>query len=101
MRRWRVTPNLQVVVIDLGGVGRLDYSGAAALGRIIEELRHAEVTVHVTNVPPGAAQAAALHFPEHDSSAAAAVREIFEERDTDRRSEPPSDPPSSSQSQDE
>ena len=32
---------LDAVVIDLAGVGRLDYTGAAALGRLLAELRQA------------------------------------------------------------
>lgn len=55
-------PELEVVVIDLGGVGRLDYTGAAALGRLLTELRQAEVTVRVENIPPGAARAVAIHL---------------------------------------
>ncbi len=55
-------PDLDRVVIDLGAVGRLDYSGAAALGRIIEELRQAGVEVNVTNVKPGSERSVRAHL---------------------------------------
>jgi len=55
-------PEIDHVVVDLGAVGRLDYSGAAALGRIIEELRRAGVTVEVTNVKPGSARGVRIHL---------------------------------------
>ena len=42
------------VVVDLHAVSRLDYSGAASLARIVEELRAAEVRVEIVNVNPGA-----------------------------------------------
>jgi ABC-type transporter Mla MlaB component len=44
-------PGLTGVEIDLGGVGRLDYPGAAELSRIIDQLRHAGVEADVVNVP--------------------------------------------------
>lgn len=56
--------DLSVVVIDLAGVGRLDYTGAAALGRLLGELRLGQVEVRVENIPPGAARAAAIHLAE-------------------------------------
>ncbi len=61
-------PDIDHVVIDLGAVGRLDYSGAAALGRIIEELRRAEVIVDVTNVKPGSARGVRIHLPDAGES---------------------------------
>lgn len=59
---------LDAVVIDLAGVGRLDYTGAAALGRLLAELRHADVEVRVENIPPGAARAAAIHLGDDADS---------------------------------
>ncbi len=50
------------VEIDLGAVGRLDYSGAAALGRVIHEFRAAGMQVKVTNVNPGAARSVGIHL---------------------------------------
>ena len=49
--------NLTAVVIDLSGVGRLDYSGAVALRRILERLSAGGVDVSVAGVPPGASGA--------------------------------------------
>lgn len=60
--------DLEAVVIDLAGVGRLDYTGAAALGRLLSELRHAGVEVRVENIPPGAARAAAIHLGDEADS---------------------------------
>ncbi len=56
-------PEVSHVVIDLSGVGRLDYSGAAALERLVSELQEGGTRVEVTNVRPGAARAAGIHFP--------------------------------------
>jgi anti-anti-sigma regulatory factor len=61
-------PDLDRVVVDLGAVGRLDYSGAAALGRIIEELRRVGVRVDVTNVKPGSARAVRVHLRNPEDS---------------------------------
>lgn len=61
-RELATEPDLSSVVVDLGGVGRLDYTGAAALGRLAAELDHAGVMVSVRNVPPGASRAATIHL---------------------------------------
>ena len=63
-RELATAPDLRTVVIDLAGVGRLDYTGAAALGRLLSELRHAGVEVRVENTPPGAARAASIHLDQ-------------------------------------
>ncbi len=55
-------PEVSHVVIDLSGVGRLDYSGAAALERIVAELREGGTEVDITGVQPGAARAANIHL---------------------------------------
>ena len=55
-------PDLTAVVVDMGGVGRLDYSGAASLGRILAELVSAGVEVVIVNVPPGAARSVRVHL---------------------------------------
>ncbi len=65
-RELATAPELDTVLIDLAGVGRLDYTGAAALGRLLTELRHAGVRVSVENIPPGAARAASVHLVEPD-----------------------------------
>ncbi len=58
-------PDLSTVIIDFSGVGRLDFSGAAALGRIIDEIRLGGCDVRVVNVPPGAARAVSIHLSDH------------------------------------
>ena len=55
-------PDTKTVVLDLGGVGRLDYTGAAAMRRIVNELLSAGTSVDIVNVPPGAANAAKAHL---------------------------------------
>ena len=50
------------VDIDLTGVGRLDYSGAAALERVVEEVRSSGTIVTISNVPPGAQRAFTIHL---------------------------------------
>lgn len=59
-------PDLDTVVLDLGGVGRLDYSAAAALRRIVEEIGEADndVAVEIVNIRQGAARGAALHLED-------------------------------------
>ncbi|MEM8707991.1 MAG: SulP family inorganic anion transporter [Actinomycetota bacterium] len=56
--------DLETVVLDLGGVGRMDYSAAAALRRIVEEIGDYEndVAVEIVNVRQGAARGAAAHL---------------------------------------
>ena len=53
---------IERIVLDLAGVGRLDYSAAAALRRIVEEMREAEIEVEIINIRQGAARGAALHL---------------------------------------
>ncbi len=55
-------PEVSHVVVDLGAVGRLDYSGAAALARLIEEVSSSGTRVDVVNVGTGAARAARAHL---------------------------------------
>ena len=55
--------DVEKLVVDLGGVGRLDYSGGASLGRIISEVEQAGVSVRVVNIRPGSARAARLFLP--------------------------------------
>jgi SulP family sulfate permease len=59
-------PSLHTVVLDLSGVGRLDYSGAAAMRRIVNDLLAGGTSVDIINVPPGAARAAAVHLETID-----------------------------------
>ena len=51
-------------VLDLAGVGRMDFSAAAALRRIVEEIGDYEndVAVEIVNVRQGAARGAAAHL---------------------------------------
>ena len=53
---------LERVVLDLAGVGRLDYTAAAALRRIVEEMRDADIVVEIVNLRQGAARGATLHL---------------------------------------
>ncbi|MCP4084025.1 MAG: SulP family inorganic anion transporter [Actinomycetia bacterium] len=55
-------PDLHQIVIDLGSVGRLDYTGAAALGRLVDELSATHLDVSVANVPPGESRVAEVHL---------------------------------------
>lgn len=57
-------PDIDRVVLDLAGVGRMDYSAAAALRRIVEGIGATEVDVEITNVRQGAARGAALHLED-------------------------------------
>ena len=59
-------PGIDHVDIDLSGVGRLDYSGAAALARIAADLEERGTSVEFSHIPAGAARAARIHlgFPE-------------------------------------
>ena len=56
--------DIDTVVLDLAGVGRLDYSAAASLRRVIEEIGAAGVTVEITNVRQGAVRGVALHLED-------------------------------------
>lgn len=60
-------PDIDHVIVDLAGVGRLDFTGAAALGRIVDELIARGISVHTKNVRPGASRAAGIHLTEHSS----------------------------------
>ncbi|MGI9644177.1 MAG: SulP family inorganic anion transporter [Ilumatobacteraceae bacterium] len=58
--------DIDAVVVDLAGVGRLDYSGGAALGRILSEFEQSGVTVRIANVRPGSARAARIFLSDQD-----------------------------------
>ena len=60
--------NLTSVVIDLSGVGRLDYSGAVALRRIIERMSAGGVDVSVAGIPPSASGAVRAELENYGSS---------------------------------
>jgi SulP family sulfate permease len=55
-------PNIDAIVLDLSGVGRLDYTGAATLRQSITTFTNAGITVELINIPPGARRAADVHF---------------------------------------
>ncbi len=57
-------PEVDSVTIDLGAVGRLDYSGAASLARLAAETAATGVPVNVTNVPPACERAARAHLSD-------------------------------------
>ena len=60
--------DLTSVVIDLSGVGRLDYSGAVALRRIIERMSVGGVTVVVAGIPPSASGAVRAELEGYESA---------------------------------
>ena len=60
--------NLTAVVVDLSGVGRIDYSGAVALRRILERISAAGVAVSVAGVPPSASGAVRTELELYESS---------------------------------
>ncbi|MGI9605197.1 MAG: SulP family inorganic anion transporter [Acidimicrobiales bacterium] len=62
-------PDIEAVRIDLSGVGRLDYSGAAELARIADELKSVGVTVTTANIPPSAIRSARIHLASYASEA--------------------------------
>ncbi len=47
-------PDVQRLVIDLGGVGRIDFTGADALRTVVNDSRAAGLEVSFENVPPHA-----------------------------------------------
>ena len=59
--------DLTAVVVDLSGVGRLDYSGAVALRRILERISAAGVSVSVVGVPPSASGAVRTELQHYGS----------------------------------
>ena len=48
------TPTADELVVDLGGVGRLDYTAATSLRRVVDDARIAGLSVRLSNVPPHA-----------------------------------------------
>ena len=54
--------DVETVILDLSGVGRLDFSGAASLERVLSDLRTGGVEVVIRNIPPGASRAAGIHL---------------------------------------
>ncbi len=58
---------LSCVVIDLVGVGRLDYSGAVALARILERIKSGGVDVSVVGVPPSVSAAARSELEPYET----------------------------------
>ena len=55
-------PTIDTIVLDLAGVGRLDYTGAATLQQSITTFEATSIRVKITNVGPGAKRAASIHF---------------------------------------
>ena len=55
-------PDIERLAVDLSGVGRLDYSGAAALERALADVRAAGIEVEIDDIPPGARRAAGIHL---------------------------------------
>ncbi|MEM7339435.1 MAG: SulP family inorganic anion transporter [Actinomycetota bacterium] len=55
---------LERLVVDLGGVGRMDYSGASSMLRIATELESAGIDVVLVRIPPGATRAVRAKLAE-------------------------------------
>ena len=55
-------PTIDTIVLDLAGVGRLDYTGAATLQQSITTFEATGIRVEIINVGPGAKRAASIHF---------------------------------------
>ena len=53
------------VVIDLGNVGRLDYSGAAGLHRVLNERVPPDVQVRVVSIPDNASRAVLIELRDY------------------------------------
>ena len=60
--------DIATVVVDLTGVGRLDYSGAVALRRILERLSAGGVVVSVVGVPPSSSAAVRAELDYYEST---------------------------------
>lgn len=54
--------DISEVVLDLSGVGRLDYTGGAAISRLRAELRASGVTFTTIKVNPAAHRAVSIHL---------------------------------------
>ena len=61
-------PDIATVIVDLTGVGRLDYSGAVALRRILERLTAGGVVVSVVGIPPSASAAVRAELDYYEST---------------------------------
>jgi SulP family sulfate permease len=55
-------PDVSSILLNLGAVGRLDFSGAAALARISEESAAVGIPVHFSNISPNCDRAARIHL---------------------------------------
>ena len=60
--------DLTSVTLDLAGVGRLDYSGAIALRRLLERISAGGVTIRVEGVPPASSRAVLTELERYESS---------------------------------
>ena len=58
---------IDTVVIDLGSVGRLDYSGAAGLNRVLTERVAPTVEVSVTGLPANASRAVLVELRDYEA----------------------------------
>lgn len=56
---------IDTISIDLAGVGRLDYTGAITLQRVVAEFAAAGLTVTICNVPPAAMRTVAIHLADN------------------------------------
>jgi SulP family sulfate permease len=58
-------PEVDQLTLDLGGVGRLDYTGAAILSRLAQNMTEAGLTVRVVRIPAAAARSVKVHLDDY------------------------------------
>ncbi len=54
LRELGIHPDTERVVVDLSGLGRIDYTGAIALKEMADDLRDAGIKIELSGVPPQA-----------------------------------------------
>jgi SulP family sulfate permease len=55
-------PEVTRLRIDVGNVGRIDYSGAATLATLVDDAVNGGIEVAIVNIPPHSARALAAHL---------------------------------------
>ncbi len=62
-------PDAELLVIDLSGTGRVDYSGGVVLRRLVEEAESAGLRVRIVGVPAHARRPVRIHLAGHGDPA--------------------------------
>ena len=60
--------DITTVMVDLAGVGRIDYSGAVSMRRILERIEAGGVTATVVGVPPSASGAVRAELERYETA---------------------------------